>query len=319
MSRFEQAAVLLLRLALACIAMFVAYFLGTMAFGDTSVTMTPEEASQAGLGVILVSVIDALVLSFLILRSRWHGLRLIGAVMLVHFGVETFMAQIETLYFNSALQMGTDMFVGIVAAGAVRALVFAPLAVLILGKMKRPAQPPKTRAATGLARWGRRFAVLAVFYVVVYFAFGYFVAWQWAEARLFYSGTTEIKPFFTHFWDLFFKEDPVIIPFQLVRGALWAALALAIVRTMRSRRWEAALAVALTFAALLAVPLGVFPNPYMPPMVRQAHFFEILSSMLLFGGVAGWVLHTGEDEVKETLVRAVATEQRCVDASRCGG
>ena len=48
------------------------------------------------------------------------------------------MTQIETLYFNSALQMGTDEFVGIVAAGALRTLVFAPLAVLIFGKMKNP-------------------------------------------------------------------------------------------------------------------------------------------------------------------------------------
>jgi hypothetical protein len=307
MSRFKQAAVLLLRLALAWISMLVAYFLGTMVFGDTSVAMTPEEASRAGLGVILVSLIDAMVLSFLILRSRWHGLRLIGAVMLVHFGVETFMAQIETLYFNSALQMGTDMFVGIVAAGAVRALVFAPLAVIIHGKMKRPAQLTKRGVTTALPQWGRRFAALAVFYVVVYFMFGYFVAWQWAETRLFYSGTTAIKPFFVHFRDLFLRDDPVIIPFQLLRGVLWSTLALAIVRIMRAGRWEAALGVALTFAALLAVPLGLFPNPYMPPMVRQAHFFEILSSMLLFGGIAGWILHPNEGAVKNAAVRGLST------------
>jgi hypothetical protein len=30
--------------------------------------------------------------------------------------------------------------------------------------------------------------------------------------------------------------------------------------------------------------------------VRQAHFYELLSSMLLFGGIAGWVLHGGEGE-----------------------
>jgi hypothetical protein len=174
--------------------------------------------------------------------------------------------------------------------------------------MKKRAQPKERGAATALPQWSRRLAALAVLYVVVYFVFGYFVAWQWEEARLFYSGTTDIKPFFTHFGDLFLKEDPVIIPFQLLRGALWTALALVIVWMMKGRRWEASLAVALTFSALLAVPLGLFPNPYMPPMVRQAHFIEILSSMLLFGGIAGWVLHTGEDEVKETLVRAVVTE-----------
>jgi hypothetical protein len=221
--------------------------------------------------------------------------------MLVHFGLETFMAQIETLYFNSALQMGTDMFAGIVAAGAVRALVFAPLAVLILGKMKKPAQPPEKEATGASSGWRECLAALAVLYVVVYFVFGYFVAWLWAETRLLYSGTTAIKPFFVHFRDLFLKEDPVIIPFQLVRGALWGSLALMIVRMIRAKRWVASLAVAMIFAVLLAVPLGLFPNPYMPPPVRQARFLEILSSMLLFGGIAGWVLHSDGRREQKSL------------------
>ena len=233
-------------------------------------------------------------LSFLVLRSRWHGLKLVGAVILVQFGVETFMAQIETLYFNSAVQMGTAEFVGIVAAGALRALIFAPLAVFIFGKMKKAVQPEEKRTAAVPSEWGKRFAALAVFYVVVYFMFGYFVAWQWEETRLYYSGTRVIKPFFTHFWDLFFTKDPIIVPFQVLRGALWTLLAITIVRMMKANRWEASLTVALTFAVLLSLPLGLFPNPYMPPMVARSHFFEISSSMLLFGGIAGWVMHRKE-------------------------
>jgi hypothetical protein len=271
--------------------------------------MSPEEMSQAGNALIAVSLISALLLSFLILLSRWHGLKLIGAVMLVQFGVETFMAQIETLYFNSAVQMGTDMFLGIVAAGAVRALVYAPLAVLILGKMMRPAQPRENREPMALPGLGRRLVALAVLYVVVYFTFGYLVAWQWEEVRVFYSGTSEIKPFFVHFRDLFLEDDPAIIPFQLVRGALWASLALVIVQMTGAKRWVASLAVAMVFAGLLSVPVGLFPNPYMPPMVRQAHFYEIAFSMLLFGGIAGWALHAnGAPEM--TTVRDGATGER---------
>jgi len=293
MSHIKKASLLLVRLALASIAMSFAYILSTMVIGQTNTTMTPEEASRAGQALFLVSMINALVLSYPILRSRWHGLKLIGTVILVQFGVETFMAQIETLYFNSAVQMGMAEFVGIVAAGALRALVFAPLAVFIFGKMKQSVQLEEKKAAVRLSEWGRRFAALAVFYVIVYFVFGYFVAWQWAETRLFYSGTTAIKPFFTHFRDLF-RTDPIILPFQLLRGALWTALAIVIVRMMKAKRWEASLAVALTFAALLSSGIGLFPNPYMPPLVRQSHFFELLSSMLVFGGIAGWVMHSRE-------------------------
>jgi len=293
MSHIKKASLLLVRLALASMAMSLAYILSTMVIGQTNTTMTPEEASRAGQALFLVSMINALVLSYPILRSRWHGLKLIGTVILVQFGVETFMAQIETLYFNSAVQMGMAEFVGIVAAGALRALVFAPLAVFIFGKMKKSVQLEEKKAAVRLSEWGRRFAALAVFYVIVYFVFGYFVAWQWAETRLFYSGTTAIKPFFTHFRDLF-RTDPIILPFQLLRGALWTALAIVIMRMMKAKRWEASLAVALTFAGLLSSGIGLFPNPYMPPLVRQSHFFELLSSMLVFGGIAGWVMHSRE-------------------------
>ena len=146
-------------------------------------------------------------------------------------------------------------------------------------------------AAAVPSKWGKSFVALAMFYVVVYFVFGYFVAWQWEETRLYYSGSTAIKPFFIHFLDLFLKEDPLIIPFQLLRGALWTSLAIVIVRMIKAKRWETSLAVALTFSVLLSLPPGLFPNPYMSPIVASSHFIEISSSMLFFGGIAGWVMY----------------------------
>jgi hypothetical protein len=52
-----------------------------------------------------------------------------------------------------------------------------------------------------------------------------------------------------------------------------------IVTMMNAKRWESALAVALVFAGLLSSGIGLFPNPYMLPIVRQSHFYELLSSM----------------------------------------
>jgi hypothetical protein len=277
--------------------MIVAYTLSSMLIGNTNVAMTAEETSQAATALVVVSLISALVLSYLILRSPWHGLRLIGAVILIHFGVETFMTQIETRYFNSALQMVADELASIVAAGALRALIFGPLAVLLLGEMKSSSKSQKNRVAVRY-RWSDRFAALAVFYVAVYFVFGYFVAWQWQATRVFYSGTAAIKPFFAHFWDLF-RTNWVILPFQLLRGALWTGLVIVIVRMIDATRWEAALAASLTFAVLLALPLSLFPNPYMPAPVRQAHFCELLSSMVVYGAIAGWLLHPNGVAVKQ--------------------
>jgi len=314
MSRIGRAALLVVRLALAFATMMGAYMVSTTAMSGTSVTLTPEEANQAATALASFSVISALVLSYLIIRSPWRGWRLIVAMLLVQFGVETLMSQMETLYFNSALQLGTPELIGLVAAGALRASMFVPLAVLIFGKMKRSGPPREQRVATAMLQWGKRVAALAVLWVLVYFMFGYFVAWQWEETRLFYTGTATIKPFFTHFRDLFIREDPFIVPFQVLRGVLWAALATLIVRIIESEWWEASLAVAATFAVLLALPLGLFPNPYMPPAVARSHFVETASSMLLYGGIAGWALQGGK--VRSEVDRSDAGGRRGAPAGR---
>jgi hypothetical protein len=292
-SHVKEAFLLLIRLMLVCVAMAIAYVLSEQLLGQNDVQLTADEARWAGVALLLVSAINALVLAYPILRSRWHGLALAGALILAQFGTETFITQVETFYFNRALQLDPAELLGIVKAGALRALIFAPLAVLILGRLKRPVGPEKPRTKVALSGGITRFAGLAVLYVVVYFAFGYFVAWQWPETRLFYSGTEAIKPFFAHFRDLF-QADPIIVPFQLLRGALWAALALLVAGMMRARRWETSLAVALLFAGLLCSGLALFPNPYMPQAVRESHLYEILFSMLLFGGLAGWVMYRGK-------------------------
>jgi hypothetical protein len=63
------------------------------------------------------------------------------------------------------------------------------------------------------------------------------------------------------------------------------------------------LAVALVFVALMTSGLALFPNPYMPPKVAQAHFYEILSSMLVFGGLAGWVMNRSPSVRQNTTRR----------------
>jgi hypothetical protein len=294
MSNIKQTLALLVRFGLSFIAMFIAYILSLQVVGQTDMTLTPEQARQAGVALIFVSLIFSLVLSFIILRSPWYGLKLIGAVFLVQFGVETFMAQIETLYFNRAVQMSAAQLFAIVAAGALRALIFAPLAVLIFSKLKKPDQPEEEPVAAFSSDFGKRFLAVTLIYVLIYFLFGYFVAWQWEETRLYYSGSTAIKPFLVHFRDLFFSEDPLILPFQILRGALWTLLAIVIIRMMKAKRWEKSLTVAFTFAVLFSLPLGLFPNPIMPPPVARSHFIEISTSMLLFGGIAGWILAGNE-------------------------
>ncbi len=284
---FKQGILLLARLFATFVVMLIAFVVSTALMSTGSMQMSPDEASQAGLALLVVSLVNSLVLAYLILRSREHGVRLVLAVFAVHFGIETFMTQIETMFFNSAVAMPMDILAGVIASGLVRALAFAPLAVLVLN-WRRPvsadADPP---AVLPMFAWVKRLAFLAVVYAVVYFVFGYFVAWQSPDVRLYYSGTTDILPFQTHLLGVV-QSDPGLSLFQLFRGILWAALGLLIARTLKGKALEISLFSAVAMAALIASGLA-FPNPYMPAPVRAAHFLELSSSMLTFGAIAGWL------------------------------
>jgi hypothetical protein len=271
---FQQGLLLVLRL----FAVFVSMVVANVVSGrlvDSGAPVPPDEASQYLPALLVVSLGTSLALAYPILRSRWYGVKLAAAICLVMFGVETLMSVIEVLYFSGALKIPAGQAQLMTAAGLVRALIFAPLAVLILGRRTGTAveqDPP--RLVMPALEWVKRFAILAVVYVVVYFGFGYFVAMQWAEVREFYAGT--------------FEGGPELILLQLFRGVLWAALALPIVKMMQGKAWETWLAVAVVFSALVSFGL-LYPNPFMPPVVRQAHFVELMTSMLTYGAIAGWV------------------------------
>lgn len=288
MNQVKPFLLLALKLFLVFIAMLVAFIVSALVI-RTGIETPPNEATQAGIAVLVVSLINSLVLAYLILRSHWNGIKLFAAIVLVHFGVETFMTQIETLYFNNAIKMPMNVLANVVLLGLVRALVFAVLAVLILGKWRGTAAVGNSEELFASSQeWLKPLAFLALAYAVIYFIFGYFVAWQWAEARQYYTGSTAIQPFFTHLTNTF-VSDPILPVFQILRGTMWAGLAFVIVWMMKNRAtWEICLGVALAFAVILTSGV-IFPNAFMPAMVRQAHFFELASSMLTFGMLAGWV------------------------------
>ncbi len=279
---------LTVRFLISFVAMLIAFIGSSSVVGSGSVQLTPEETAQSGMALLLVSLVNSCVLSFLILRSRWHGVTLIAAIFLVHFGIETFMSQIETIFFNASVQMGPDILTTVIASGFLRALIFAPLAVLIWGKLRgKPDLEKPGLACLARTEWTKRFALLAAAYLVVYILFGYFVAWQIPVVREYYTGTTAILPFHTHLFNMI-TGSPVLLLFQLFRGVLWGALALIIAWMVKGKPWHAFGAIAFSFAILLSSGL-VFPNPYMPAPVREAHFLELFSSMLVYGIIAGWV------------------------------
>lgn len=297
-----QALVMAARLAGVIVLMIVAFMVSGMVSGADSVALSPADAETAGLMVLLVSAINALILAYLALRSRWHGWKLAGALFVAQYGIETFMSQIETVVFNQALQLTGPQIMSIFITGLVRALLFAPLSVWILGKTHRDeaADTENTRLVFSAAGWTRRLVVLSVLYALVYFVFGYFVAWQSAELRQFYAGSTEILPFFAHMGNLLFVADPWLAPIQLARGLLWVLIILPVVRMFKGGGFETSFALALALGVLLSDFL-LFPNPYMPSTVRMVHLVETGLSMALFGALTGGILTWKTRPVAEPL------------------
>jgi hypothetical protein len=173
--------------------------------------------------------------------------------------------------------------------GALIAAPFSVLAVLILGKRRAETidNERSSRLVMPASEWAWKLAVIAIVYVVLYFTFGYFVAWRNPAVQAYYGGTDPGS--FTAQMGTVLRNTPWLIPFQIVRAMCWVALALPVIRMMKGQWPETAFAIGLLFSVVMNARL-LLPNPYMPEPVRMAHLVETASSNFIFGAFVGWLL-----------------------------
>ena len=272
--------VLLFKYFLTVIALVFSIAIGA-ALSIRAETNEPTESNN--IVFLIVALINAFVFSYWLYRSEKKGWHLLLYYFIVYFGVNTLMTQVETWFFGDAEGFKGIQKWGIVQMGLINALLFCPLALLIWRKFKKGIPFKALDWNISLKKW----IGLSLFYVLIYFLFGYYIAWQSPEVREFYTGNSAILPFFAHFQDLF-KNGFWIFPFQVLRGLFWIGLGYLIVQVLEKNRWENALVVALIFS--MPATFLWLPNPYMPEAVRMAHFVETLSSNFIYGLVLGWVL-----------------------------
>lgn len=247
----------------------------------------PDAAGSAIIALVAVCFLETLVVSYLILRSRWSGWRLILAIFFVFYGVTTFMGQSESAVFLTQLPAG--MVPRLFLMGLLIAAPYSALAVIILGKRQNPPadEPEAALPSVPLSSWPWRLALIAVAYVILYFTFGYFIAWRNPAVQQYYGGT-DSGSFFAQMQTVV-RDRPWLVPFQVLRALCWVVLALPIVWMLKGGRREIALALGFTFAVLMNAQL-LLPNPYMPEAVRMAHLVETASSNFIFGVLVGWLL-----------------------------
>lgn len=251
----------------------------------TSEQPTPSEAGATLLALFIVSLITAAVWTYVIRRSRWSGWKLVITVFIVFYGVFTVMSQIETAYFVTRLPPG--MLQRLFLAGLIIAAVFAPLAVLILGRARAHGNAEVVRLNMPVSTWIAKLSLIVIAYIVLYFTFGYFIAWRNPSVREYYGGG-ELVGFIPHITNVI-RNEPMLFVLQAVRALLWAALAVPVIKMTKGPWWHAGLAVALLFGVFMTAPL-LLPNTLMPTEVRMAHLLETSTSNFLFGWLVALLL-----------------------------
>jgi hypothetical protein len=253
-----------------------------------------EKAPEAGflsmpLAMLLNGLINGAILLLAARHSSFKGLTLFGQLMALSFGAQVFQTQVETGYFLSAfpLLQGSFELYHLILRGLITSTIFVLLIMLIAGRFSRGSAPETNFSVS--ADWAfKQSAWLAVIYFILYLWFGYYVAWQSQELRMFYQGSTELKSFIGQ-WFSTFMGKPELPVFQYFRGILWIMCLLPLFKGFSGKRVELIVLSVLALGLLPTVQLA-FPNPLMPAEVSLAHFWEVSISTGVFGALCAWFI-----------------------------
>jgi hypothetical protein len=246
--------------------------------------MTPQQIRQSSTMLPVVSLIMTLILAYLALRARWHGWKLARALFLIFYVLYTFLGWIELLAFPAVSSQMPERTLtwGLLTQGLIIGIPFSLLTVWILGKTRKEVieEEVNDRLQMPVSEWIWKLIVAAILYVIVYFTFGYYVAWRTPGLPEFYGGT-DPGTFFGQLVSVM-RDTPWLYALQILRGLIWAAIGCIIIRMHKGNAWETILATGLTFTVLMNASL-LFANPFFPPVVLRAHTFELVSSNFLYG------------------------------------
>lgn len=262
------------RIILLVVVYFILFVLASGLFATgTTPPLTSEQEAMTLPGLLVVALVHTLIIVQLIRMSAWHGWRLSLVLMLGFYGVTTFMSQNESLWFASALGIPYEVIPGFFVSHIPVVLIFMPLAVWVLGRWTGDEHSPSFDLVMPLQEWLWKLALIALAYLVLYFGFGFFIAWQ----------NPELQQMYRHPEGQWAFRQELLIPWQIFRGVLWGLLVVLMLRMLRGSFWT----VAVMIGIYLALPMNIYhilPNPYMPiPGVRLSHFIETASSNFIFG------------------------------------
>lgn len=290
-------------------------FIVSMIVSDLLAPLSPEITAAAKtasgflplpLAFAFVAAANALVLVWAARRSSLQGWAMLGQLFVLSFGTQVFLCQIETAYFISAFPLleGNFQVYNLIWRGFLTSLFFSLLVTWICGGFSKK---PRARAGFSVTAGNfiRQAAWLAVVYIALYMLFGYYVAWQIKDLRLFYGGPAELNGLIDQ-WRLTLISMPELPVFQYFRGILWVLCLIPLFRAFSGNRTELVVLSALAFALLPTVELA-FANPLMPAAVSFGHFWEVSISTGIFGALCAWFV---PQAIKESTTKSAQQVSR---------
>jgi hypothetical protein len=241
---------------------------------------------------------NPLVLLFMLISSAWtcfaiyfiikyancSGIKLFINILCVMFFIQYFMTQMETWFFGSAFTVLAKSDIILLMLNGLFPLL-GTIALLVKFFQNKDVVYEKNKI--NIKDIFIKLIIIGIIYLCLYMIFGYFVAWQFEELRLFYSGSTEKLSFWGQMGNNI-GANPIIIPFQILRGILFGIGIYPIKNIVNKNKNVFIISVCLIY--LCTAIVLIIPNVLFPDMVRIAHLIEMFSSMLLFGIIVGNIL-----------------------------
>ena len=239
------------------------------------------DPSSIAVTFLAVCIVNSLLLGLMIWQTRSYkgALRWMALVLYV-WVVQFLLTQMETWFFVEGLVMSNAQILSIVIAGAVMSLVTVSTGILVAAKMNKA--DLKRRFSFRVNRWRPLWppllALTCIVYPLIYFTFGYFVAWQNEAVRMFYTHSAVLNSFFVETAKAI--ADGVYL-YQVLRAGIWVMVSLPLIVMLQRERFKQYILMG-ALSALPSVQLFI-PNPYMPADVAMAHFVETSISNFLWG------------------------------------
>ncbi len=235
-------------------------------------------ALKAPMQLVLVAFIDTLLLSYFVISSRWTGWKQWGAVFAVLYGMVYVLTAVESVYLGSLLSANTVF--NMLVNGALTSTVFSGALVWAWKGNAMQEELQSISLQMGQREWVWKVVVSAGVYLLLFMVFGLVLYMPLGKALA--------PTAFAQEQSTASAVGALVFPVELIRGALWALLAVPAIMALPFGWKKTGVIVGL----LLAVPLALtqFLATSMTVGLQIAHCGEIFGENLVFGVLLLWIL-----------------------------